>query len=64
MPPRKEAEEFAKVGTKDCWHPYGLQGLSPEKFGNIVTRILKGNFDLLNLKWNKDNRQSNAERVS
>ena len=51
MPPRKEAEKFAIVGTKDCWHPYGLQGLSPDKFVKVVTRILAGKFDLLDLKW-------------
>lgn len=64
MPPRKEAEEFANVGSKDNWHPYGLQGLSPEKFGNVVTRILEGKFNLLNLKWNKDIRLSRVGKVS
>lgn len=53
MPPRKEKEEFAVVGEKDHWHPYGLQTLNPEKFGAIVTRILKGKFYLLDLKWEK-----------
>ncbi|MFH2035032.1 MAG: hypothetical protein ABIJ45_01415 [Candidatus Zixiibacteriota bacterium] len=51
MPPRKEAEQFADVGVKDCWHPYGLQGLSPEKFGEVVSLILSGKYDLLKLKW-------------
>jgi len=54
MPPRKEAEEFANVGAKDNWHPYGLQGLNPEKFVKVVSRILAGNFNLLDLKWNKE----------
>ena len=54
MPPRKEKEEFAEVGVKDHWHPYGLQGLSPEKFGQTVTRILSGKYYLLNLKWQED----------
>jgi hypothetical protein len=64
MPPRKEAEEFAKIGTKDCWHPYGLQNLSPEKFGIVVTRILSGKFNLLDLKWNKDSTVARLERAS
>jgi hypothetical protein len=54
MPPRKEKERFATVGEKDHWHPYGLQSLNPEKFSRIVTRILKGKFCLLDLKWHKD----------
>jgi len=53
MHPRKEAEQFADVGIKDCWHPYSLQGLSPDKFVKVVTRILAGKFDLLELKWDK-----------
>ncbi len=53
MPARKEAEVFASSDIKDCWHPYGLQGLSPEKFADVATRILKGKFDLLSLKWKK-----------
>jgi hypothetical protein len=64
MPPRKEAEQFADVGIKDCWHPYGLQSLSPEKFGKIVTRILSGKFSLLNLRWNRDIRSHHLERIS
>jgi len=55
MPPRKEAEQFAEVGVKDNWHPYGLQGLSPEKFGDVVSHILSGKYNLLNLKWNSEN---------
>jgi hypothetical protein len=54
MPTRKEPQEYAKVGCKDCWHPYGLQSLNPEKFVSVVTRILKGKFELLELKWNKN----------
>jgi len=54
MPPRKEAEKFAVVGTKDCWHPYGLQGLNPDKFVKVVSRILTGKFELLELKWEKE----------
>jgi hypothetical protein len=53
MPARKEAEVFASSDIKDCWHPYGLQGLSPDKFAIVATRILKGKFDLLSLKWKK-----------
>jgi hypothetical protein len=62
MPPRKEVEKFASVGAKDCWHPYGLQSLSPDKFVNVVSRILKGKFELLDLKWRKDIHLEQAER--
>jgi len=50
MPPRKEKEVFAELGEKDHWHPYGLQGLNPDRFGNIVTNILQGKFNLLKLR--------------
>jgi hypothetical protein len=53
MPARKEVEKFASSRLKDCWHPYGLQGLSPEKFAAVASRILKGKFDLLALRWDK-----------
>jgi hypothetical protein len=48
MPKRKEAERFAAVGTKDCWHSYGLQVLSPTKFAFVVGQILKGRYTLVN----------------
>lgn len=48
MPRRKEVERFARVGEKDCWHLYGLQVLSPERFVRVVGKILKGRFDLIN----------------
>jgi len=50
MPVRKEDERFARLGRKDCWHPYGLQGLAPEKFAIVATQILRGNQDLLKLR--------------
>ncbi len=64
MPPRKECEKFAEVGMKDCWHPYGLQGLSPEKFGGVVSRILQGKFFLLDLKWKKNVHLSKVNHIS
>ncbi len=50
MPVRKENERFARRGSKDCWHPYGLQGLAPEKFAVIATEILRGKHDLLRIR--------------
>jgi hypothetical protein len=50
MPKRKEAEKFAAVGGKDCWHSYGLQTLSPTKFATVVGRILSGNYVLITHK--------------
>lgn len=64
MPPRKEVERFARVGTKDCWHPYGLQGLTPDKFVKVVSRILSGKFELLELKWNKNDQPGQVEQCS
>jgi hypothetical protein len=53
MPARKDVEKYASMGNKDCWHPYGLQGLNPEKFALVASRILKGSFNLLGLKRSK-----------
>ncbi len=50
MPRRKEAEKFARTGEKELWHPYGLQGLSTDRFAHVVNRILGGRFILLHLK--------------
>lgn len=51
MPKRKEAIRYARKGTKELWHPYGLQSLSTDKFANVVNRILGGRFCLLDLRW-------------
>jgi hypothetical protein len=47
MPKRKETEKFAAVGSKDCWHSYGLQTLAPAKFAMVVGKILSGNYMLI-----------------
>ena len=33
---------------KRCWQLYSLQGLSTDKFINVVEKILKGEYELLN----------------
>jgi hypothetical protein len=48
MPKRKEAESFATLGEKDCWHLYGLQVLSPAKFASVVGKVLNGRYQLVN----------------
>jgi hypothetical protein len=48
MPKRKEAEAYAAVGNKDCWHSYSLQVLAPGKFARVVGDILKGKYSLVN----------------
>ena len=47
MPKRKEAEKYAVVGEKDCWHLYGLQALSPNKFASVVGKVLQGRYWLI-----------------
>ena len=56
MPKRKEAEKFAILGKKDCWHLYGLQVLTPNKFAAVVGKILQGSHTLVRPK--ADNRIS------
>lgn len=48
MPKRKEAEQYVPTGEKDCWHLYGLQVLTPNKFVQVVGKILRGRYSLVN----------------
>ena len=43
------AQDYAVPGSKECWHPYGLQMLQPEQFTNVVNSILRGQNRLLPL---------------
>jgi hypothetical protein len=47
MPRRKEAEKYAVLGEKDCWHLYSLQMLTPKKFATVVGKILQGSHTLV-----------------
>lgn len=40
-------EAYAEAGPKECWNPYGLQMLRPEKFTIVVNSILNGENRLL-----------------
>jgi hypothetical protein len=40
-------QNFAPVGPKESWHPYGLQSLRPEQFITVVNRIIRGENRLL-----------------
>lgn len=51
MPKRKEPEKFAVLGHKDCWHLYGLQVLSPNKFSKVVGKILSGKYALISPRF-------------
>ena len=53
MPKRKEAEKFAHLGKKDCWHSYSLQNLSPNRFAYVVGRILDGKYGLVTSRLEK-----------
>ena len=58
MPRRKEPIEYADVPVKDCWHPYGLQGLSPQKFAFVISMILNDKYELLDLRKKEANQAS------
>lgn len=47
MPRRKEEDEYAELGEKDCWHSYSLQMLTPSKFSSVVGKILTGKYTLI-----------------
>ncbi len=58
MPKSKEVEQFATLGEKDCWHPYGLQVLSPTKFTAVVGKILKGRYILVSSRFARGAQQT------
>ncbi|UCE23972.1 MAG: hypothetical protein JSU74_11840 [Candidatus Zixiibacteriota bacterium] len=47
MPRRKEENNYADLGEKDCWHSYSLQMLTPSKFSSVVEKILTGQHTLI-----------------
>ncbi len=47
MARKKEADKYAVLGKKDCWHLYGLQMLTPKKFSMVVGEILRGRHTLV-----------------
>lgn len=51
MPKSKDDKGFASLGEKDCWHPYGLQVLSPTKFSTVVGKILGGHYYLISSRF-------------
>ncbi len=58
MPKRREEQKFAPLGEKDCWHPYGLQILSPSKFATVVGKIIRGKYNLISTRFTHEVRQS------
>jgi len=50
---KKEGKKENLNGAKPCWHPYKLQSLTPEKFVQIVEKILKGELNLLSSSSDK-----------
>lgn len=48
--PRFSFKPVARVKEKDAWHLYGLQELAPQKFAEIVNRILSGRNLVINPK--------------
>jgi len=58
MPKSKDDKQFASLGEKDCWHPYGLQVLSPRKFSTVVGKILRGNYMLISSRYVRQSQQT------
>jgi hypothetical protein len=53
MPRRKEEDNYAETGEKDCWHSYSLQVLTPSKFSSVVEKILAGQHTLIVTRLDK-----------
>jgi hypothetical protein len=47
-PEKKPALNDNGNNGKRCWQLYSLQSLSTDKFVNVVEKILKGEYELLN----------------
>ncbi len=47
MPRNKQFVKNRRLTTKDCWHAYGLQTLSPDKFLRVTESIIQGQILLL-----------------
>lgn len=45
MPKKKKSQKFNKP-VKELWHKLSLQGLSPQKFIEIVNKIINGELRL------------------
>lgn len=58
MPKRKQNEQFAPTGEKECWHSYSLQDLHPLKFAVVVGRILGGRYALLTSRVERNHQHS------
>lgn len=53
MPRRKVPPAYARLGSKDHWHPYNLQSLAPSKFVVVVGKILQGHYRVLTSRLEK-----------
>jgi len=51
---RKDPMKDSRIPVKDCWHPYGLQGLNPEKFVLVTSKILTGKHGLISFGRKKE----------
>lgn len=47
-PEKKPALNDNGNNGKRCWQLYSLQGLSTDKFAQVVEKILKGEYELMN----------------
>lgn len=42
---------YARKGEKNLWHPYGLQGLRPDRLVIVADRIMCGRYKMLSLRF-------------
>ena len=61
--PKSKTVEQQHLPQKTFWHPYGLQGLTPEKFIKVVNLILKGEHILLRFKRRKSQEEEATHPV-
>ena len=57
-----DLENFPKKPkAKEDWHSYGLQSLSPQQFLRVVSRIIDGEYRLLNTSVRKSAPRYNSD---
>jgi hypothetical protein len=51
---KSKKKETELISEKLCWHPYNLQKLTLEQFIKVVNKILKDEFDILDIREEKE----------
>jgi len=51
---KSKKKEIELISEKFCWHPYNLQKLTLERFIRVANKILKDEFEILDIREEKN----------